>query len=84
MRFAFAAAFAFACVLLFLAAEPAGGVRALFNGTDLDGWHGWAIHAKGGSRLISRNSPRTSAPRRSTSGTPTRRSTGVKMRMANW
>jgi hypothetical protein len=25
------------------------GFTALFNGKDLSGWHGWAIHAKGGS-----------------------------------
>ncbi len=34
-----------------LAADPAPpkGFTALFNGKDLSGWHGWAIHAKGGS-----------------------------------
>jgi hypothetical protein len=34
-----------------LAADPAPpkGFTALFNGKDLAGWHGWAIHAKGGS-----------------------------------
>jgi Domain of Unknown Function (DUF1080) len=30
-----------------LAAEPPSGFAPLFNGKDLDGWHGWAIHAKG-------------------------------------
>jgi hypothetical protein len=28
------------------AAEPPPGFVALFNGKDLTGWHGWAIHAK--------------------------------------
>lgn len=32
-----------------LAAEPPKGFQSLFNGKDLTGWHGWAIHAKGGS-----------------------------------
>jgi hypothetical protein len=33
------------------AADPAPppGFTALFNGKDFTGWHGWAIHAKGGS-----------------------------------
>ena len=31
------------------AAEPPKGFTPLFNGKDLDGWHGWAIHAKGAS-----------------------------------
>jgi hypothetical protein len=33
------------------AAQPAPpkGFTAIFNGKDLTGWHGWAIHAKGGS-----------------------------------
>ncbi|MDB5310983.1 MAG: hypothetical protein JWO38_5185 [Gemmataceae bacterium] len=30
-------------------AKPPAGFTPLFNGTDLAGWHGWAIHAKGGS-----------------------------------
>ncbi len=30
-----------------LAAEPPKGFAPLFNGKDLAGWHGWAIHAKG-------------------------------------
>ena len=28
---------------------PPKGFTAAFNGKDLTGWHGWAIHAKGGS-----------------------------------
>jgi len=32
-----------------LAAEPPKGFTPLFNGKDLSGWHGWAIHAKGAS-----------------------------------
>jgi hypothetical protein len=31
------------------AADPPKGFTALFNGKDLTGWHGWAIHEKGGS-----------------------------------
>ncbi len=31
------------------AADPPTGFTALFNGTDLSGWHGWAIHDKGAS-----------------------------------
>ncbi len=30
-----------------LAADPPKGFTALFNGKDLSGWHGWAIHTKG-------------------------------------
>jgi hypothetical protein len=30
-------------------AAPPAGFTPLFNGKDLDGWHGWAIHAKGAS-----------------------------------
>src|SRR5207253_467758 len=30
-----------------LAAEPPKGFTPLFDGKTLDGWHGWAIHAKG-------------------------------------
>ena len=42
------------CIALYaavplLAAEPPKGFTPLFNGKTLDGWHGWAIHAKGGS-----------------------------------
>jgi Domain of Unknown Function (DUF1080) len=33
------------------AVEPPKGFTALFNGRDLDGWHGWAIHEKGGAPL---------------------------------
>lgn len=29
--------------------EPPKGFTAVFNGQDLSGWHGWAIHDKGGS-----------------------------------
>jgi hypothetical protein len=29
--------------------QPPAGFTPLFNGTDLAGWHGWAIHAKGAS-----------------------------------
>ncbi len=32
-----------------LAAEPPKGFAPLFNEKDLAGWHGWAIHEKGGS-----------------------------------
>ena len=37
--------------LALLAAEPSPpkGFTPLFNGKDLSGWHGWAIHAKGGA-----------------------------------
>ncbi len=31
----------------FVRAEPPKGFAPLFNGKDLDGWHGWAIHEKG-------------------------------------
>ena len=31
------------------AADPPKGFTPLFNGKDLAGWHGWAIHAKGAS-----------------------------------
>ncbi len=31
------------------AADPPPGFTALFNGKDLAGWHGWAIHSKGAS-----------------------------------
>lgn len=43
---------AFLTLLLALplaAAEPPKGFTPLFNGKDLDGWHGWAIHGKGAS-----------------------------------
>ena len=29
--------------------KPPKGFTALFNGKDLSGWHGWAIHKKGAS-----------------------------------
>src|SRR5262245_3904421 len=29
------------------AADPPKGFHAIFNGTELSGWHGWAIHEKG-------------------------------------
>ncbi|MGL6073354.1 MAG: 3-keto-disaccharide hydrolase [Fimbriiglobus sp.] len=29
------------------AAEPPKGFKAVFNGTDLTGWHGWEVHKKG-------------------------------------
>jgi hypothetical protein len=29
--------------------KPPAGFTALFNGRDLAGWHGWAIHSKGGT-----------------------------------
>ena len=29
------------------AADPPKGFTPLFNGKNLDGWHGWAIHSKG-------------------------------------
>jgi hypothetical protein len=32
-----------------LASEPPKGFTPLFKDKDLDGWHGWAIHAKGAS-----------------------------------
>ncbi len=31
------------------AVAPPKGFTAIFNGKDLAGWHGWAIHGKGGS-----------------------------------
>ena len=34
-----------------LAAEPPAGFKAVFNGKDLSGWRGWAVHDKGGSPL---------------------------------
>jgi len=46
----------FSCLALFIAiplcaAEPTPpkGFTPIFNGKDLSGWHGWAIHAKGAS-----------------------------------
>jgi hypothetical protein len=37
------------CTLPAAAQSPPAGFTPLFNGTDLAGWHGWAIHAKGGT-----------------------------------
>jgi 3-keto-disaccharide hydrolase len=48
MRYALTWLIAFAASPL-PAAEPPAGFTPLFNGKDLDGWHGWAIHAKGAS-----------------------------------
>src|SRR6478672_1189211 len=44
---------------LTLAAEPAPpkGFIALFNGKDVTGWHGWAIHARGAGPLDFTNLP---------------------------
>ena len=46
-------AFGIACAIpaLASAAEPSPpkGFKAIFNGADLVGWHGWAIHDKGAS-----------------------------------
>ena len=45
-------ALAVACAIV-VASGPAQGAElpqgytAVFNGTDLSGWHGWAIHEKG-------------------------------------
>ncbi|HEY1187783.1 MAG TPA: DUF1080 domain-containing protein [Gemmata sp.] len=54
MRYLFACA-ALCAALPLLAAEPGSaapkGFVPLFNGKDLSGWHGWAVHAKGGSPL---------------------------------
>jgi hypothetical protein len=43
--------------------QPPSGFKALFNGRDLDGWYGWAIHDKdadpraiGGQIVVSRSS----------------------------
>ena len=47
MRFSIPLVLLFALPLF--AAEPPKGFTPLLNGKDLDGWHGWAIHAKGAS-----------------------------------
>ena len=40
------------------AAEPPKGFTAIFNGTDLSGWHGWNIHApKSGPYDLEKMSP---------------------------
>src|SRR5688572_26455409 len=46
MRYLLSIAALFLAVPLF-AADPPKGFAPLFNGKNLDGWHGWAIHAKG-------------------------------------
>ena len=46
MRYLLALAL-FPFALPLMAAEPPKGFTPLFNGKDLSGWHGWAIHAKG-------------------------------------
>jgi hypothetical protein len=48
MRYRLAIAVVLAATPL-LAAEPPKGFTPLFNGKNLAGWHGWAIHAKGAS-----------------------------------
>src|SRR6476469_10780734 len=48
------------------AADPTApkGFTALFNGKDLTGWHGWAIHAKGaGPYELDKMSPEERAKR---------------------
>ena len=41
-----------------IAAEAPAGFTPLFNGKNLDGWHGWAIHAKGANPAgVARLSP---------------------------
>ncbi len=46
------------------AAEPLPGFTPLFNGKDLTGWHGWAIHAKGaGPYALAELSPEERAQR---------------------
>jgi hypothetical protein len=46
------------------AAEPPAGFTPLFNGQDLTGWHGWAIHAKGaGPNDLAKLSPEERAKR---------------------
>ena len=51
LRSLFTAAVALALPAFAGAAEPTPpkGFTAIFNGTDLAGWHGWAIHDKGAS-----------------------------------
>jgi hypothetical protein len=44
--------------------QPPTGFTALFNGKDLTGWHGWAIHAKGaGPYDLAKLSPEERAKR---------------------
>lgn len=48
----------FGFTLVLQAVEPPAGFRAVFNGKDLTGWHGWAIHQKGaGPYDLSKLSP---------------------------
>lgn len=42
---------ALGAALPLMAADAPKGFTPLFNGKDLSGWHGWAIHAKGGAPL---------------------------------
>jgi 3-keto-disaccharide hydrolase len=51
MRHALACFVALAASSL-VVAEPPPGFQLLFNGKDLDGWLGWAIHAKGASPAV--------------------------------
>jgi hypothetical protein len=48
MRYLLTCAALFIALPLF-AADPPKGFTPLFNGKDLTGWHGWAIHATGAS-----------------------------------
>jgi hypothetical protein len=48
-RFTLAMMMLVAIPLLSFAGDPPAGFTALFNGKDLTGWHGWAIHSKGAS-----------------------------------
>ncbi|HVK16892.1 MAG TPA: DUF1080 domain-containing protein [Fimbriiglobus sp.] len=45
---AFCAALGFASQLTAADTAPPPGFTALFNGKNLAGWHGWAVHEKGG------------------------------------
>ena len=51
VRSLFAGLLALALPAVALADEPTlpKGFKPIFNGKDLSGWHGWAIHEKGGS-----------------------------------
>jgi hypothetical protein len=51
LRSAFAGLIALALPAVAFAADPElpKGFKPIFNGKDLSGWHGWAIHDKGGS-----------------------------------
>ncbi len=50
-RLTLASLLLFGCSVSLFAAEPPAGFKALFNGKDLSGWHGWAIHAIGASPI---------------------------------